>query len=349
MKRLLPLAALVLLAVAGCAVTDQQGAVGTPSARPQDPARIALPPAYRAFFDELQDEGDWTLIEPYGYVFRPRVNFVAWRPYQDGWWEASDYYGWVWNSYEPFGWITYHYGSWFYDEFQGWVWQPGPQWGPAWVAWVVTEDYVGWAPLPPTAYNGFDRVPDGVFTYAPVTQFVARNIGEKATFVSHLPTTVRSYREVLNFGHGNGAVFNRGPDLASLQRRLGTINERIDDSELQRVKLAGPAPRLTEADLATRSARAVTAGRTELRRMIERGVTPPSSGASHLAPQPPPPPRVKPATKPAAPDTTRHRPSRAPADSTARPDSTRKRAPRSPLEEKRPRSPGMEPDTTRNG
>jgi len=104
---------------------------------PQDPARIGLQPMYRPFFDELKDDGDWTLIEPYGWCFRPRVNFVAWRPYVDGWWEPSDYYGWVWTSTEPFGAITYHYGAWFYDEYQGWVWEPGLIWGPAWVAWAA--------------------------------------------------------------------------------------------------------------------------------------------------------------------------------------------------------------------
>ena len=53
-----------------------------------------------------QDDGDWTLIEPYGYVFRPHVNFVAWSPYQYGFWAPSDVYGWVWISAEPFGWAT---------------------------------------------------------------------------------------------------------------------------------------------------------------------------------------------------------------------------------------------------
>ena len=36
------------------------------------------------------DYGDWVLIEPYGYVFRPRVGFDTWHPYWDGFWAPTD-------------------------------------------------------------------------------------------------------------------------------------------------------------------------------------------------------------------------------------------------------------------
>ena len=327
--RVLLAVAIVVLAslAAGCAVTDTQDSLGvsTPVRRAGDPARIGLPQPYRVFYDELKDEGDWTLIEPYGYVFRPRVNFVAWRPYEDGWWEPSDYYGWIWNTNEPFGWITYHYGAWFYDEYQGWVWQPGDAWGPAWVAWVDTGDYLGWAPLAPAAYNDFDLIPDGVFTFAPVQQFAARNVGQSAVFVSHLPQGTREFREIVNTGHANGLAFNRGPSAALLAQRGAGTGERFDDATLPRVKFGGVTPRLSEADLAARTSRLVAAGRAQLRRMVESGIAPaPSTGGGlHSAPSPGP-PRFKPAAPPeppAIPDSVRvkraARP-RMPADSTAR-------------------------------
>ena len=149
-RRPLVLAASFALAalVSSCAVREAQDSLGPsvydapPAAQTMPAAKLGLPPQYRAFYDELADYGDWTLIEPYGWCFRPAVNFVAWRPYSQGWWEPSDSYGWIWNSNEPFGWITYHYGSWFYDRFQGWVWQPGPVWGPAWVAWAQIDEEV---------------------------------------------------------------------------------------------------------------------------------------------------------------------------------------------------------------
>ena len=116
-------------------------------------ARAGLSAEYRVFYDALQDYGDWPLIEPFGYVFRPygtrdetgaRTSTATGRP--------REMYGWVWISSEPYGWATYHYGDWFYDDYQGWVWIPGLDWGPAWVSWVKTPDYIGWAPLFPPGY-----------------------------------------------------------------------------------------------------------------------------------------------------------------------------------------------------
>ena len=37
-------------------------------------ARASLLPEFRIFYDSMVDYGDWILIEPYGYVFRPQVN-----------------------------------------------------------------------------------------------------------------------------------------------------------------------------------------------------------------------------------------------------------------------------------
>jgi len=314
------LAAFLLAALAGsCAVTSETP--GGPSAYappPQDPARAGLPPLYRAFFDELRDDGDWTLIEPYGWCFRPRENFVAWRPYQDGWWEPSDTYGWIWDTYEPFGWITYHYGSWFYDSYQGWVWQPGPVWGPAWVAWVESGDYVGWAPLPPAQYEGYGSVPGGLFMYAPGNQIAARDIGQNSLFLTQLTGSPRAATPIVNVGHANGVAFNRGPDFVTLQRMGAPIPERVDAATLPRVKL-GAAPRPNESDLAARTNRVTTEGVRQWRAFKERGIAPPATPAGarpHAAPQPRP--VARPGTGQVDPGAAvKPAPRRAPADTTA--------------------------------
>ena len=105
-----------------------------PAAHSMPAARAGLRPEYRIFYDTLNDYGQWMLIEPMGYVFRPQTEFNDWSPYAYGYWAPSDSYGWVWVSSEPYGWATYHYGRWFYDDLQGWVWVPGTEWAPAWVA-----------------------------------------------------------------------------------------------------------------------------------------------------------------------------------------------------------------------
>src|SRR5262245_56127208 len=155
------LAAALMTSLASCA---SSGFVPQTTTMPA--ARAALSPEYRIFYDALQDYGDWVLIEPFGFVFRPRVDFATFRPYQEGFWAPSEAWGWVWVSAEPFGWATYHYGTWFWDRFQGWVWVPGVDWGPAWVSWQIASGYAGWAPLRPGGGVG-SQIPGGSYLYAP--------------------------------------------------------------------------------------------------------------------------------------------------------------------------------------
>src|SRR3990170_33610 len=45
----------------------------------------------------------------------------------------------------------------FYDRlapFGNWFWVPGSRWAPAWVSWRSSNDYLAWAPLPPTPDEG---------------------------------------------------------------------------------------------------------------------------------------------------------------------------------------------------
>ncbi len=111
----------------------------------QDPG-----PDYSLFYEELRPHGAWFETPHYGYVWRPEVarRSSDWRPYTEGRWADTDM-GWTWISDEPFGWATYHYGRWTIVENLGWIWVPGSDWAPAWVSWRESNDYIGWAPLPP--------------------------------------------------------------------------------------------------------------------------------------------------------------------------------------------------------
>src|SRR5262252_2503649 len=102
------------------------------------------------FYNDLAPYGQWVDTAPYGWCWAPQQVPVVWRPYSDGYWVYTDF-GWAWVSDEPWGWATYHYGRWFEDPVYGWMWEPGTEWAPAWVAWRESDDWVGWAPLPPTA------------------------------------------------------------------------------------------------------------------------------------------------------------------------------------------------------
>ncbi len=120
-----------------------------PPAMPAAAIPVTTPPSdYSLFYDQLTPHGRWFDVSGYGYCWRPTITTARWRPYVDGCWSWSSL-GWTWQSNEPFGWIVYHYGRWVNLAQYGWVWVPGSEWAPAWVAWRQSQDYVGWAPLPP--------------------------------------------------------------------------------------------------------------------------------------------------------------------------------------------------------
>jgi hypothetical protein len=124
-------------------------ALGAPMFPPQAEAVVEV--SFDYFQNELSSYGQWIEVGNYGACWRPTSVGADWAPYTDGYWAYTDG-GWTWASYEDWGGITYHYGRWLYVEDEGWVWVPGYEWAPAWVSWRTSDDYVGWAPLPPEAH-----------------------------------------------------------------------------------------------------------------------------------------------------------------------------------------------------
>ena len=103
------------------------------------------------FRDALTPHGEWRKHGRWGEVWVPNRRPSDWRPYENGHWVYTDEWGWFWvadDTEQDWGWVTYHYGRWAHDD-TGWFWIPGDEWAPAWVNWRYTDDYVGWAPLPP--------------------------------------------------------------------------------------------------------------------------------------------------------------------------------------------------------
>ena len=117
-------------------------------------AEVVAPPDGQAdislFYEALSPYGTWTQDADNGWVWEPTdaVRDQEWRPYaNDGHWTSTDQ-GWYWESASPYGWATYHYGRWGYNSRHRWSWSPDNVWGPAWVDWRHSDDYIGWAPLP---------------------------------------------------------------------------------------------------------------------------------------------------------------------------------------------------------
>jgi hypothetical protein len=201
----------------------------TPDNESMPAARLGLPYEQRIFFDALQGYGDWMLIEPLGYVFRPYDSDEYWHPYLYGYWAPSEMYGWVWISSEPYGWATYHYGTWYYDDYQGWVWIPGSDWGPAWVSWVMTDDYAGWAPLFPPGYSP-DLAPGGGYLYVTIASLAAPDLPRLARTPAQLGVALGVPIAVDDFRERSGVVFNAGPAFSLVERRSGPLTRvKLED------------------------------------------------------------------------------------------------------------------------
>ena len=299
--------------VCGCAATGFQAVTPTMPA-----AKAGLQPEYRIFYDALEEYGDWILIEPYGYVFRPRVSFVAWQPYQEGFWVPSDIWGWVWISSEPFGWATYHYGTWMFDRFQGWVWLPGLDWGPAWVSWQIADQYAGWAPLGPRG-SQLGGLPGGGYTYVPLSQLASTNLKAQIVSPDQIESQIALAKPINNTVVKGGVTINRGPKLDVVERAAGPLT-RVKLAEIapgapKRGASAGAgavAPTMSIEEQIEATRRAAEDATLQARTIAETGGSPPAR-LSVVRPVLNPGPVAKPPAenrapgraKSAAPDTTR--------------------------------------------
>lgn len=226
MKSLIVSAALALMFTASAA-----------EARDDEENFASVPEVHVGFFYEaLAPYGEWIETEPGLYVWRPLNVYEGWRPYLEGRWVWTEY-GWYWMSYEPFGWATFHYGRWYDDSFYGWVWIPDDVWGPAWVDWRYSDEYIGWAPLPP--YARFSITIGIRYTrpwVAPIHywSFVACNsFGGDISYQRIAP--VEHVRRIIGFTRPAGMyevdrdrVINRGVDREVVEQRTDRRFERIE-------------------------------------------------------------------------------------------------------------------------
>lgn len=175
------------------------------------------------FYDDLSRYGEWVEYGGYGWCWVPVDVSAHWRPYEDGYWVLTDY-GWTWMSYEPWGWATCHYGRWDYDTYYGWVWIPGTVWAPAWVAWHYGDDWVGWAPLPPTAewvglrFSDSDRIPASRWCFVPRDRFADTRVKAHVVSVARNEWLIERTRDATRFEVRDGRPFNRGVDVEFIER-----------------------------------------------------------------------------------------------------------------------------------
>ena len=194
--------------------------------------------SYGTFYRKLEPYGAWRETADYGFVWQPREaeESRSWRPYTEGRWVYSDA-GWTWVSDEPFGWATYHYGRWTRLRGIGWVWVPGEEWAPAWVSWRTSNDYVGWAPLPPEARfdhrRGIHNWADNYYEIGPDQYSFVRgsDFGSEQVRRAVIPTDrnvtiVNETTNVTNITYANTMVVNHGPNYDEMRSRSQRPIER---------------------------------------------------------------------------------------------------------------------------
>jgi uncharacterized protein DUF6600 len=211
---------------------------------------------YSTFYTKLEPHGAWLETADYGYVWQPREaeSSRSWRPYTNGRWVYTDA-GWTWISEEPFGWATYHYGRWTRLRGIGWVWVPGQQWAPAWVSWRKSNDYVGWAPLPPEARfdqrtgihnwsdNYYDIGPDQ-YCFVATREFGAQRAESTILSPERNVAIVNQTTNVTNITYNNTTIVNEGPnyDEVRAQSREPMQRFRLERNASVDVNVEAPRP-----------------------------------------------------------------------------------------------------------
>jgi hypothetical protein len=237
------------------------------------------------YFDEtLSPYGTWVQIEGYGRCWRPTVVVTTpgWRPYGDrGRWVYTDS-GWYWLSDYSWGAVAFHYGRWFEHPRHGWCWWPDRVWGPSWVSWRYSDDYCGWAPLPPSAFF----TPGLGFTYHGGSVVVGFEFGLGWGSYTYVPwgyaCGLRPYqhrvpRHQSETIHGHTRPVNdyaTGPNRGAINR--GIPPERVKSytrTEVRTVNIHEQAGRGTRVERLERDGRTLVVNRPKFE---ERGTTKPA-------------------------------------------------------------------------
>ena len=225
------------------------------------------------FHRTLAPYGRWITTASYGDVWAPSVS-VGWQPYVNGEWYYTDC-GWTWASSDPWGDIPFHYGTWAWVPPYGWVWVPGTVWAPAWVTWAYSDDFIGWAPVPPSfalSASGYVGTPvvlaSSRYVFVPTRQFVGVRVASVRVPLRRNTSIFAHTTRTTRFQVAGGVLHNVGPTPQRIARVAG---HRIDPVPVAR---AGVHPvRLTRSGVAPERRFAVVAPRAERAAAISKTST----------------------------------------------------------------------------
>jgi hypothetical protein len=232
----------------------------TTEAAPQPEAQPA-PVTVNYFYDTLTPYGSWVVVNGYGRCWRPAACTYnpSWQPYCDnGQWVYTDC-GWYWNSSYAWG-ATFHYGRWFRDANVGWCWSPDTVWAPSWVTWRYSDNYCGWAPLPPgtacqagvgIVYHGSGvsvgfgfGLAANCFTFVSVQHFCdphPRNYCVAPAQVTQVYNQTKVINNIKVKGNGNTVIVNNGIAVQNVAAAAHTPIRQVPVHTIDRSFTQNPA------------------------------------------------------------------------------------------------------------
>lgn len=158
-------------------------------------------------------------------------------PYSNGQWVNSDA-GWYFKAPTPVEETVSHYGRWVNKEGE-WLWVPGKVWSPAWVDWKQNDEFVSWAPLPPSSYLVDNAITAPVIDDNNYVIVDRKHFLEPKIYTYYNPNYTDGNRVLvsdLKRTDGivvvNNNIINRGPDVNVIEKIYGKTIEMI---KIQRV------------------------------------------------------------------------------------------------------------------
>ena len=145
-------------------------------------------------------------------------------PYVNGRWVNTDA-GWYFQAPTPEEEIVDHYGRWVNTPSAGYVWVPGRVWAPAWVDWREQDNYIAWAPLPPSIYIVDDAVPPPPIDYGSYIVVEKKYFIEPDVYKYYYDFPDRVVIKDWNRPQGivvvNNIIIDRGPDVNVIEKFYG--------------------------------------------------------------------------------------------------------------------------------
>ncbi len=152
-------------------------------------------------------------------------------PYTNGQWVYTNN-GWYFRAASQHEELTHHYGRWVYTPAMGWLWVPGRVWAPAWVEWREEDEYVAWAPVPPSVY-----IVNNVIIAPPVYEeryviverryFIEPDVYQYTYKSNKHRVKITEWRRIDGITVVNKTIVNKGPDVTVIQSATGRTFEPI--------------------------------------------------------------------------------------------------------------------------